>query len=83
MFDDDADYAAIEKVLAETQADVFVRMLSHRLMPNHWHLVLWALQDGDLERFPQSMYVAGTCISIPSAPPPVSRNIEFISHQGG
>ena len=48
---DDADYAALEKALAETQTKVFVRMLSDSLMPNHWQLVLWPLQDGDLGRF--------------------------------
>ena len=48
IFDKDAVYAAFEKVLAETQAQVFLRILSYCLMPNHWHLVLWPLQDGDL-----------------------------------
>ena len=55
IFDDDADYAAFEKVLAETQAEVFVRILSYCLMPNHWHLVLWPLKDGDLGRFMQRL----------------------------
>ena len=48
---DDADYAAFEKALAETQTKVFVRMLSFSLMPNQWQLGLWPLQDGDLGRF--------------------------------
>ena len=39
VFADDGDYAAFEKVLAETQAKAFVRILSDCLMPNHWHLV--------------------------------------------
>ena len=55
IFDDDADYAAFEKILAETQAEVFVRILSYCLMPNHWHLVLWPLKDGDLGRFMQRL----------------------------
>ena len=55
IFDKDADYAAFEKVLAETQAQVFVRILSYCLMPNHWHLVLWPVQDGDLARFMQRL----------------------------
>ena len=55
IFDDDADYAAFEKVLAETQAETFVRILSYCLMPNHWHLVLWPLKDGDLGRFMQRL----------------------------
>ena len=44
-----------EKVLAETQAQVFLRILSYCLMPNHWHLVLCPLQDGDLGRFMQRL----------------------------
>ena len=55
VFADDADYAALKKVLAETQAEVFVRILSDCLMPNHWHLVLWPLQDGDLGCFMQKL----------------------------
>ena len=55
VFDKDADYAAFEKVLAETQEHVFVRILSYCLMPDHWRLVLWPLQDGDLGRFMQRL----------------------------
>ena len=55
VFADDADNAAFEKVLAETQAEVFVRILSDCLMPNHWHLVLWRLKDGDLGRSLQKL----------------------------
>ena len=46
IFMDEADYRAFEKVLLETQEQVFVRILSYCLMPNHWHLVLWPLLDG-------------------------------------
>ena len=55
VFADVPDYAAFEKVLAETQAKVFVRVLSDCLMPNHWHLVLWPLKDGDLGCFVQKL----------------------------
>jgi putative transposase len=55
IFDTEADYAAFEKVLAETQTQVPLRILSYCLMPNHWHLVLWPLQDGDLGRFMQRL----------------------------
>ena len=51
IFDDDSDYLAFEKVLLEAQEHVFIRILSYCLMPNHWHLVLWTLHDGDLGRF--------------------------------
>ncbi|MBS0201566.1 MAG: transposase [Planctomycetes bacterium] len=55
IFDKQADYAAFEKALAETQAHVSLRILSDCLMRNHWHLVLWPLQDGDLGRFMQRL----------------------------
>ena len=47
IFSKEQDYAAFEKILRETQEQVFVRILSDCLMPNHWHLVLWPLHDGD------------------------------------
>ena len=55
IFNDEADYLAFEKVLLETQEQVFVRILSYCLMPNHWRLVLWPLHDGDLGRFMQRL----------------------------
>ena len=51
LFDDDGDYAACERVLAEACERVSMRVLAYCLMPNHWHLVLWPHQDGDLSRF--------------------------------
>ena len=55
IFSKEEDYAAFEKILLETQEQVFVRILSDCLMPNHWHLVLWPLHDGDLGRFMQRL----------------------------
>jgi putative transposase len=43
VFDDDADFAAFERVLQATLEIVPVRLLAYCLMPNHWHLVLWPL----------------------------------------
>jgi len=45
------DYAAFETVLREARERIDVRVLSYCLMPNHWHLVLWPREDGDLSRF--------------------------------
>ena len=53
IFDDDADYAAFERVLAEVPSELPVRILAYCLMPNHWHLILWPLRDGCLGRFRQ------------------------------
>ena len=51
LFDDEGDYAAFARVLAEAQQRVPMRLLAYCLMPNHWHLVLWPFGDGDLSRF--------------------------------
>jgi putative transposase len=55
IFLKDADYAAFEKLTAETMTHVPMRMLGYCLMPNHWHLVLWPANDGDLARFVQRL----------------------------
>ena len=55
IFRKEADYQAFEKVIAETQQQVAVRILAYCLMPNHWHFVLWPAQDGDLGRFMQRL----------------------------
>ena len=51
IFDDDGDYLAFEKVLAEARERDDMRILAWCLMPNHWHLVLWPRKDGDLSHF--------------------------------
>lgn len=45
------DYAAFEDVLAEAQSLHPMRILSYCVMPNHWHLVLWPMRDGDLTAY--------------------------------
>jgi putative transposase len=51
LFDDDGDYAAFERVLAQACERVSMRLLAYCVMPNHWHLVLWPYREGDLSRF--------------------------------
>ena len=51
IFEKDADYAAFERILAEAQARVPMRILAWCLMPNHWHLVLWPHSDGALPQY--------------------------------
>ncbi len=43
-----ADYAAFENLLLNAGKLASVRLLTFCLMPNHWHLVLWPQDDGDL-----------------------------------
>jgi len=51
MFDSASDYEAFERVLWQASERFEMRILSYCLMPNHWHLILWPRQDGDLSRF--------------------------------
>ncbi len=53
LFFDPSDYLAFERVLVEAAQRVWMRVLAYCLMPNHWHLVLWPLLDGDLSKFMQ------------------------------
>lgn len=54
LFEDDADYEAFERVLAEAaKRDPSVRLCVYCLMPNHFHLVVWPKSDGTLSRFMQ------------------------------
>lgn len=51
IFDKDADYQAFENILEQSVDRVGMRLLAYCVMPNHWHLVVWPKQDGDLSRF--------------------------------
>ena len=57
LFRNAADYTAFLKVLGEVQAETATRLLAYCLMPNHWHLVLWPTEDGELGRFMQRLTV--------------------------
>ncbi len=54
-FDDEADYAAFERILEETVEVRPMRICAFCLMPTHWHLVLWPESDGDLPAFMQRL----------------------------
>jgi len=52
VFEDEADYAAFERVLAEAvERYPRVGLVAYCVMPNHWHLVLHPQADGQLSRF--------------------------------
>ena len=51
LFHKDADYDAFVELLGEAIQRVPMRVLGYCVMPNHWHLVLWPREDGDLSRF--------------------------------
>ena len=51
LFEKDEDFAAFERVLAEAVERSGIRLLSYCLMGNHWHLVVWPREDGELSQF--------------------------------
>jgi putative transposase len=51
IFDGERDYDAFEKILTEAVERFETRLLAYCLMPNHWHLLLWPVKDGELSRF--------------------------------
>ena len=51
IFEKPSDFDAFEGVLAEAHEHCPMRTLAYCVMPNHWHLVLWPKEDGDLRRF--------------------------------
>jgi putative transposase len=57
IFYKDRDYAAFERVLESTLERVPMRLLAYCLMPNHWHLLLWPREDGQLAAFMQRLTV--------------------------
>lgn len=51
IFRHDDDYVAFEHVLLQAVERTETRLLAYCLMPNHWHLVVWPREDGELSRF--------------------------------
>ena len=60
LFDDDDDYAALEQVLQQAVAHFDMRLLADCLMPNHFHLLLWPREDGDLSTFMRWLTITHT-----------------------
>jgi putative transposase len=46
-----ADFEAFLNLLAEAGERMPMRLLSFCLMPNHFHLALWPIHDGDLSKY--------------------------------
>lgn len=53
LFAKDEDFLAFERVIEESLRTRPMRLCAYCLMPNHWHLVVWPQQDGDLPGFMQ------------------------------
>lgn len=57
LFEKPADYQAFEEVISETREASPMRICAYCLMPNHWHLLLWPENDGDLANFMQRLTI--------------------------
>jgi len=51
------NYAAFELIAEETLEKLLMRICGSCLMPNHWHLILWPENDGDLAASMQRLTV--------------------------
>ncbi len=51
IFKKEGDYLAFEQILHEALEIYEVELFSYQLMPNHYHLVLRPLVDGEMSRF--------------------------------
>ncbi len=51
IFKKDRDFEAFEEVVAEGLERSALRLCGYCIMANHWHLVLWPREDGDLSSF--------------------------------
>lgn len=60
LFGKQADYLAFENVLEEAYQRTKIRILSYSVMPNHWHLLLWPREDGELSEVMRWLTVTHT-----------------------
>jgi putative transposase len=60
IFATDGDYAAFEGVLTEGLSRQPMQLLAYCLLPDHFHLLLWPRDDGDLSRFMRRLTLTHT-----------------------
>ena len=48
LFETPADYTSFETILQQAVEQTRIRIAAYCLMPNHWHLLLWPREDGEL-----------------------------------
>jgi putative transposase len=51
LFQKPADYDAFQRIMVDAMRRCPIRLLAYCLMPNHWHMVLWPKEDGELTQF--------------------------------
>ena len=60
IFFEEKDYILFENILEEAHKKYDMRILAYCLMPNHFHLVLYPKNDGDLGKFMQWLTLTHT-----------------------
>ena len=60
IFKEDKDYQIFESILQEVVDITGMRILAYSIMPNHFHLVLYPENDGDLSDFMKRITVTHT-----------------------
>ncbi len=60
LFEKNEDYQLFEDLLAEAVKKFDMRILAFCIMPNHWHLVLYSKNDGDISKFMQWLTLTHT-----------------------
>jgi putative transposase len=60
IFAKPSDYDAFEDVMIEALDEYPTRILAYCVMPNHWHLVLWPREDGELPQYMQWLTMTHT-----------------------
>lgn len=51
LFHKPEDYSAFERIMISAMQRTPIRLLAYCLMPNHWHMVLWPMKDGEMTEF--------------------------------
>ncbi len=51
LFHKPEDYSAFERIMIEAMHRYPIRLLAYCLMPNHWHMVLWPREEGEMTEF--------------------------------
>ena len=60
IFFAEKDYILFENVLEEAKEKFSMRILAYCIMPNHWHLILYPKNDGDMSKFMQWLTLTHT-----------------------
>ena len=51
IFDNEKDYQQFEDILEEAVTKFNMQLLAYCIMPNHWHLIIYPKNDGDMQLF--------------------------------